>query len=347
MVNHELNKRLLKRANYYDSLVDGSANNEAVGGALFHHAQNLANLEPSNPAFKEYLRANGISYETGASLYQLGQLFLSGFRDPNLQDAMLSGNHEALKGTALGKQIEDHIARGFTIPGFEDEPGVIGGTLRAVGVPWGKATNPERIDAVSAVAGRTPSGSDFFDSNGNLKQPDNSWTTGAGTMFVDGVDKRQLAKLRTFRDNPHLKNKVRDQFTGQIIKGMGQSFNRQSPLIRSGVSHLGTRYLENKINEWAPKGSGLGGAFNSFGHWLLKLLSSMPGYESIMNWIADWKYGDKFKALPGHIQDYGTKSMYPQSPSKNNLTSPPKNTELSPYPGRTPPVVNMPPSKKW
>lgn len=325
MVNSELNKRLLKRASYYNRFIEGSPSNEAIGSLIFDHAQALGTLEPSDPRFQQYLESSGLDYETGIKSHELGQLLLQAVRDPAIADAILSGDTESLKNTEVGQRIENLISQGFTTPGFEQGQGAIGSTAESMGIPYGKVINPDRIDPTAIIAGRTLSGADYFDAQGNLKQPDTSWSTKFAPLAIDGANSDQIAKMRIFRNNPHLQEKVKQQFAGQIIKGMGQSFNRNSPLVRAGVSHLGTRYIQNKIDEWAPKDSAIGGAFNSFGNWLLKLFSMMPGYESIMNWLADWKYGDKFKALPGQIQSYGAKAMYPQvpypAPNTNNTTA--------------------------
>jgi hypothetical protein len=321
MINHELNRRLLKRASYYNSFMYGVPSNEAIGSSIFEHAQNLGTIEPSDPRFRQYLETNGLDYATGMKSYELGQFVLQAMRDPTTADAVLNGNTEGLKNTAIGQQISQLISDGITIPGFEQQQGVAGEAAGSLGIPFGRVTNPDRIDALAAAVGRTPSGADFFDEQGNLRQPDDSWSTYLAPLAVNGITRDQAAKLQVFRNNPHLSDKVKEQFSGQIIKGMGQSFNRNSPLVRSGVSHLGTRYLENKINEWAPANSTIGGAFNSLGHWLLRLFSSMPGYESIMNWVADWKYGNQMKSLPGQIQNYGKNVMFPQVPYPNANTN--------------------------
>ena len=105
-----------------------------------------------------------------------------------------------------------------------------------------------------------------------------------------------------------------------ILLGMGRSFDLNSPLSRALIANAGTGYLRSKLDEWAPRNSTWGQAFNSFGNLALGLASMMPGYENIMNWLANWQYGDKFKQLQANLNSGA--QFNPQSLAQSRAPSP-------------------------
>lgn len=325
MSRAELNKRLLKRANWANNLLSQTSSNEELGRLGANHAMNLATMSPSEARYSQYLEQNNLNPDDGIRLHEAGQRLLAAANNPEIVSALMNQDYDALQNNSDLQRAVDLFQGGFALPSFDaDGSFSIPMGAASIPIPTYKINNPEKINDALMIAGRTGSGSDYYDAQGNLKPYESSWFNRyVAPYFVEGADSDQVSRLMPFYDNKNLTNNVRNQATGQIIQGLGQALgdNLDSPFGRKMKATLATRYMQNKIDEWAPATSPMGNVFNTAGNWLLKLLAMIPGYESIMNWLVNWQYGDKLKALPGVVQNYGKSVMYP-SVSPTQSTSP-------------------------
>lgn len=300
MVNSELNKRLLKRANWLNPAIATTDSNEGLGSYVGTHVQQLGLMDPKSPTFAQYATKHNIPYESALKMQGMGQGLQDLSNDPAAVQALMDGNYQNIISSPSAQRIRGTMESAIALPSAQT---AVGGTLPSWipgvgGLPYPslRFNNTEYVDDALTLANRTPALAD---------------RGGIANYIPFGGDRYVRAAPLVYDSN--LRSTVARQATGQMLQGLGQSINKDSPLFKRMVSNIATTHLKNQIDHYAPRNSRMGQAFNSFGHVLLRLLSSMPGYESIMNWLANWKYGDKIKALPGMLQNMG-KSMVTEQP---------------------------------
>lgn len=338
MSSIELNKRLLKRAGWGNDMASQFSTNEALGAAAGNHVLNLAVMTPGTYEFNTYVANNNLNMNHAMRFHEMGQNLLSRSLDQNVVKSIQSGDWETILNDPNIIRSIDLAEGGFETPRVtvnkKMTPGSSFGPIPGP-IPFGADVdieNPEFLDSALGIARRTPTGTTIWSPDGQLLQPDknkirdygiSAGSSGLGIgISSDEATPEQLRRLTPFEDNPYLQNILRREAKGQLIQGMGQSLseNMNSEFMNRFRANMATAYLKNKIDEWAPTNSTMGRAFNGIGHWLLKMFSMVPGYQSIMNWLANWQHGDKFKSLPGRVQDYG-RSLVQNQQSPDKLTA--------------------------
>ena len=79
---------------------------------------------------------------------------------------------------------------------------------------------------------------------------------------------------------------------------MMSSLDRNSPFVRRMMANAGTTYMGNKIDDWTSGMGGFGRGLRGAGHFMLGLLSRMPGYEYLVNKGVDWFGPDMSRYFP-------------------------------------------------
>lgn len=301
MGNSELNRRLLKRAesSWLNSWLERHGYDaQLAANAISRHIQNIGNVPPSSPQYRQYLTRNGLTLEDADHIYRAGQGILGSVRNPEdfdlwqqgkVPDSMIQEFSPMLNSVALP---EAESTMRYSMPAFNFP-----------GVPGTKVKNVDQLTPTLRLLSRTPTGRTIWNPDGTAINPSTPLFT---KYLVDGdkeLTDEQIAAIMPFRANPKLKDTLYKEVREMIGEGAASGFDRNSPLMKDIVAEYGQQTLQRKVDDWfSPTGSGFSKAMNGVSHWLLKLLSMLPGYKSILNWYADWQHGDKFKALPGQIQ---------------------------------------------
>ena len=89
-----------------------------------------------------------------------------------------------------------------------------------------------------------------------------------------------------------------DRFQPQAQQGFISSLDRNSPFVRRMMANAGTTYMGNKIDDWTSGMGGFGRGLRGAGHFMLGLLSRMPGYEYLVNKGVDWFGPDMSRYFP-------------------------------------------------
>jgi hypothetical protein len=333
----ELDKRLLKRAvqvqvrripvkqsNWAYHMHQEGRSNYDLGESIAIHVQNLAAYTPGTPEFNRYVEENSLNPNAAAALHKLGERLIDLAGSPDTF-AITGGKFDAeavqkLLESPQGQQIKNEVMQGFEVPSLLSAHK----NLENAGI----------LKNVYEVGKNTPAGEEAFaaqqanQENMSLIDPRKYLSSGIGTAM-------------DMYNNPELGAKIRDQAGAQVMQGFGRGINTNSPLARRLIAAGATGYLKNKINEWAPRTSAMGRGFNSIGNFLLGLVSMMPGYESITNWLAnrDFMFGKELRALPGQIQNAGAARLQgqPAVPPAQPPAQPP--TKPPAVPPAQPPVV--------
>lgn len=262
MLRSELDRRLIKfAANELNYAMTGTTANDQVGKNIGTHFQYFGAVDPESVEGKAYLQQHNIPLETAKFYHQQGQA-MRNYARTNWRSVYNSINNNGFDQNAFRalppiSNLQSRMSQGFD-------------------------TNSQLM-----LARRNPGTSHHFDEKGNIITDSTLVNTLGGYL---GNTPGAFYLGNQFQ-------KARPDIEKQLMQGMGQSFDRNSPFVRGLIADAGTGYLRAKLDEWAPRDSTLGQAFNSFGNLALGMASMVPGYESAMNWLADWQYGDKFKEL--------------------------------------------------
>jgi hypothetical protein len=284
----ELENRLLKIAAFNNSgaiknaagellsLVGDNVDNVGLGNTLINHIQNISQYDPGTTQFARYLKENNIDESSGRFLHSLADQFTSLARSPDtfsaIGDSLDPSDLETLLKSEQGARLEKSLMEAF---------------------------NPAKVTDLQAQAARarmamaTPRGVQYQANLASRGKPG----------VLDNA--RTAAELFQNRDEYSRQVKM------QLLQGVGKGLNIDSPLARRMMAQGATGYLENQINKFAPRTSVGGQAFNSLGKFMLGLVGMMPGYESIINWLAkrDFMFGKQLKALPKQTQDYARSQL--------------------------------------
>lgn len=288
MAYSELDKRLLKRAVQVEArrvlvkraagellgLYSPGMTNQDVGRSLATHLQALAAYQPGTADFNRYVQENNLDPNAANYLHGIGKQVIQLARDPSTHH--ITGGNFGAEG--INKLLASPEGQGLykhIEAGFDT--GVMG-----IGKGLEMATNTPLYQQ-------------------QLKQDE----TAGG--FYSYIPESVRGAMNVYSNE----DAYRQQAKGQIMEGFGQGLNTNSPLVRQAIAQGATGYLENKINQWAPRDSAFGRGANSLGKFLLGLFSMMPGYESIVNWLAnrDFMFGKELRALPGQVQAQGARML--------------------------------------
>jgi hypothetical protein len=334
----ELDKKLIKRAVQVEvkrvavklaaaplaSLYTPEMTNEGFGQYLINHAQRIAAYQPGTDVFNRYAAENNLTLDQAKYLHSIGGDFVNLARAPGAH-AATNGNFDSaslmkLLETPEGKRVFARMVYGIAPQQHSDLLNIPAAGLRAA----------KDTPAYQALYQQTAA-----------QQAQTSWWNPTGWVPTE------LQTLGTAAIDPAQRDLIIKQMGGQLLTGIGKGLDTNSPLARQMLAAGATGYLANKIDQWAPTDSMFGRGANSVGKFLLGLFSMVPGYESLVNWLAnkDFMFGKQLKALPGQLQSAGTSivSGTPQLPSPQQPPAPPAAQQPQlPSPQQAPQLTGKP-----